>query len=234
MNNNSLKITEKNKKLLETVIGISIFSALAFIVAFVFNIIPPVAGFLSLDAKDAVISIASLIYGPIAGVLISFIAALLEFFTFSTTAWYGFIMNFASSAVFALTAASIYKIKRSINGALAGLLSAVIMTTGVMLLLNSFVTPVYLEKFLGMPENAATEMVVELLPKVLLPFNLAKSIMNAAVAMLLYKPIIMALRKVKFVSGGKSSMSFNKKSVLILTIGIVALAVSITILLLIW
>ena len=95
----------KNKIYLDTAVGISIFSALAFIIALVCNVIPPVAGFLSLDAKDAVISIAAFIYGPIAGTLIALIAALVEFLTFSTTGWYGLIMNFASltlSIVFAL------------------------------------------------------------------------------------------------------------------------------------
>ncbi len=223
-----------NKDHLVKVIGISVFSALAFVVAFICNIIPPVSGFLSLDAKDAVISIASFVYGPLSGVIIAFIAALLEFLTFSTTAWYGFIMNFASSAVFALTAALIYRFKRTLNGALIGLLAAVIATTGVMLVLNNFVTPIYLVQFMGMPKTVATETVIDLLPKVLLPFNLAKSIMNAALAMLLYKPVVIALRKARIAKGGNSSVGFNKNSVMILIIGGVALAASITILLLIW
>ena len=214
--------------------GVAIFSALAYVVALVCNVIPPVSGFLSLDVKDAVISIAAFIYGPISGVLIAFIAAFIEFLTFSTTAWYGFIMNFASSAVFSLVAAFIYKFKRTLNGALIGYLSAVILTTGVMLILNNFVTPIYLVEFMKMPESVAIDTVIDLLPKVLLPFNLAKSIMNAAVAMLLYKPIVSALRKAKIAHGGKSTVSFNKGSVVILIVGGVALATSITILLLIW
>ncbi len=225
----------KNKDYLKTVIGISIFSALAYVVAFVCNIIPPVAGFLSLDAKDAVITIASFIYGPISGIIIAFIAAFIEFLTFSTTAWYGFVMNFASSAVFALTAALIYRFKRTLNGALIGLLCAVITTASVMLFLNRFVTPIYLFDYLkAMPEGAAVEYVKSILPTVLLPFNLAKSIMNASVAMLLYKPIVLALRRAKVASGDASAVKFNRSSVYILVIGAVALVVSISVLLLIW
>ena len=108
----------------EKYIGIAIFSALAFVVALVCNVIPPIAGFLSLDVKDAVIAIASFIYGPIAAVAISFIAALIELITFSTTGWYGFVMNFASSAVFSLTASLIYSRHRNINGALASFFAA--------------------------------------------------------------------------------------------------------------
>jgi riboflavin transporter FmnP len=225
---------KKNKTYLEKVVGISIFSALAFVVALMCNVIPPVQGFLSLDVKDAVIAIASFIYGPISGVLIAFIAAFIEFLTFSTTAWYGFIMNFASSAVFSLTAALIYKFRRTLNGALIGFFSAVIATTGVMLLLNSFVTPIYLIEFLKMPEAVAKSTVVELLPKVLLPFNLAKSIMNASVAMLLYKPIINGLRMANLIPRSEHKSSFNKNTIIILSVGGALLAASVAIFIVLW
>ena len=222
---------------LERVIGISIFSAFAYVVALVCNIIPEVAGFLSLDAKDAVIAIASFIYGPISGVIIALIAALIEWITFSTTAWYGFIMNFASSAVFALTASLIYKQKRTVNGALIALMSAILATTGVMLILNRFVTPLYLTSPIspmgGLPKEVANEMVLELLPKVLLPFNFAKSLLNASIAILLYKPVLAALSKAKIVKTKSASLSFNKNTKIILAIGSCALVVAIVIVLII-
>lgn len=227
--------TNKNKNTiyLEKVIGISIFSALAYIIAFVCNIIPPIQGFLSLDAKDAVISIAAFIYGPISGVIIAFIAAFIEFLTFSSTAWYGFIMNFASSAVFTLTAALIYKKIRTINGAIIAFSAAVISTTGVMLLLNNFVTPIYLHKMIGLPKAAAVQMVVDLLPKVLLPFNFAKSLLNAAISIMLYKPVLTALSKAKIVKTKSSNLSFNKNTKIVLAIGSIALIASVAIFLVI-
>lgn len=209
-------------------VGTAIFASLAYVVALVCNVIPPIAGFLSLDVKDAVIAIAAFVYGPVSGVVIALVAAAVELFTFSTTAWYGFIMNFASSAVFALTASFIYKFKRTLNGALVGFFLAVIATTGVMLLLNTFVTPLYLEYYVGMPAEAAGKTVMELLPSVLLPFNFAKALLNASVAMLLYKPITTALVRAGLASG-KRSFTFNKSSVLILTIGGVCLIASIVI-----
>ncbi len=220
---------QKNKIYLEKVIGISIFSALAVIVAFVCNVIPPIAGFLSLDVKDAVIAIAAFIYGPISGVIIAFLAAFIEFLTFSTTAWYGLIMNFASSAVFTLTASLIYNKKRTINGAIIAFLSAVIATTGVMLLLNNFVTPIYLTKFVGMPETAAVATVIDLLPKVLLPFNFAKSLLNASVSIMLYKPVLAALSKAKIIKTKSANLSFNKNTKIILIIGSACLVASVVI-----
>lgn len=223
--------TKKNST--KTYVGIGIFSALAFVVAWVCNIIPPVAGFLSLDVKDAVIAMASFIFGPISAVIISFIAAFIEFVTFSTTGWYGLVMNFASSAVFSLTASLIYRSKKTLNSALIGFLGAVVATTGVMLLLNIFVTPLYLVQFIGMPESVATKTVTDMLAKVLLPFNFAKSLLNSASAMLLYKPLTEALRRARLIEGGKK-IAFNKNSVIILIAGGVSLALALTILLIIW
>ena len=215
---------------LEKLIGISIFSALAFVVALICNVIPPVQGFLSLDVKDAVIAIAAFIYGPVSGVIIAFIAAFIEFLTFSTTAWYGLIMNFASSAVFTLTASLIYKRKRTINGAIIAFTAAIIATTGVMLLLNTFVTPVYLTSpLVGMPKEAAKSMVIQLLPKVLLPFNFAKSMLNAAVAIMLYKPVLAALSKARIIKTKTASLNFNKNTKIVLILGSVCLVVSVII-----
>ncbi|MBO5009234.1 MAG: ECF transporter S component [Clostridia bacterium] len=223
-----------NKTDLKKYIGMGIFSALAFVVALVCNIIPPVAGFLSLDAKDSVIAIASFVYGPVSAVVISFIAAFIEFITFSTTGWYGFVMNFASSAVFSLTASLIYKRLRSLNGALIAFFAAVIATTGVMLLLNRFVTPIYLFDYLGaMPEQVAKDYVISILPTVLLPFNFAKSLLNSSIAMLLYKPAVSALRKTG-IAKGNAKMEFNKSSVIIISVGAVALISALVILLIIW
>ncbi len=213
---------------LKKVCGIAIFSALAFVVALVCNVIPPIAGFLSLDVKDAVIAIASFIYGPISAVLISFIAAFIELLTFSTTGWYGFVMNFVSSAVFSLVASLIYRKIRSINGALVAFFAAVVATTGVMLILNIFVTPIYLFDYLKiMPEAAAREYVMSILPTILLPFNASKALLNSSVAMLLYKPLTVALAKAKLVQGKATKLTFNKYSIVIIVIGTLALAAAI-------
>lgn len=225
---------EKTKKFdTKKLVGIAMFSALAYVVAYVCNIIPPVSGFLSLDVKDAVIAMASFIFGPVSAVVISFIAAFVEFITFSTTGWYGFVMNFASSAVFSLTASLIYRSKKTLNFALIGFFSAVALTTGVMLVLNIFVTPFYLVQYMGMPMEIARGTVTELLAKVLLPFNFAKSLLNSATAMLLYKPLTEALRGAHLIEGGKK-IAFNKNTLIILIVGAVALITSLVILLIIW
>ena len=220
----------KERQYLEKAIGIAIFSALAFVIACICQVIPPIAGFLSLDAKDAVISIAAFVYGPISGIIIALIAAFIEFITISTTAWYGFVMNFASSAVFAFTSSVIYKYRRTYNGALVAYFCAIVATTGVMLVLNRLVTPIYLVSFVGMPKAVATDTVIGMLSNVLLPFNFAKALMNSAIAMILYKPIATALRRTNLVRGKAMGTKFGKQSIITIIIGTLALVASLVIL----
>ena len=224
--------TNKRQSSVDTrrVVGIAVFAALAYVVALVCQIIPPIAGFLSLDFKDAVIAMASFIYGPISAVLIALVAAFIELVTISTTGWYGFVMNFLSSAVFSLTASLIYRRIKSINGALIGLFSAVVATTGVMLLLNIFVTPLYMAQ-VGIPLDTAG--VIEMIPRVLLPFNFSKALINSALAMFLYKPLSQALRRIGFAAGDAKSMKFNRSTVITLSVAAACMTVAIVILLII-
>ena len=221
MQTNTNKTTKK-------IVGIALFSALAYVVAFTCKLIPPVAGFLSLDAKDAVIAIASFILGPICAPVIALIVATLELLTFSTTGLYGFVMNFASSAVFSLTVSLIYKYRKSFTAALLGFLSSVVATTGVMLLLNIFVTPIYLRS-IGVPNPD----VISMLPGILLPFNFAKALLNSAIALLLYKPLITAMRRAHLIEGGVHKTEFNKTTLLTVCIGVAALTVGVVIVVLI-
>ena len=85
----------KNKNTVKLVAGVGIFAALAIIVSFATSFIR--VQFLSLDAGDIVIVLASFIYGPLAGVIISAISSLVSFFYSGTGPW-GMLMDFVSSA----------------------------------------------------------------------------------------------------------------------------------------
>ena len=198
-------------------VGIAVFAALAFGVTLVFRI--PVS-FLTFDAKDAILVVASFIYGPVAAVVMSLITSLLEI-SISDTAVIGAIMNFISSATFAGIASLIYKRKRTFNGALIGLFTSVAVTTAVMMLMNILITPFYL--------GVERSVVISMLPTVLLPFNFAKTLMNGAIAMLIYKPVAIALRRAKLLDGKPMDTKFGKQSVITIILGTVSLAVAITV-----
>ena len=212
------KRKNQNRKITEAVVGIAMFAALAYGVTFVFRI--PVS-FLTFDAKDAVITVASFVYGPIAGVVMSLLTALIELFTVSGTGFYGFVMNFVSSAVFAATASGIYKLWRNPRGAVLGPVLAVLTMTGTMLLMNLWITPIYM--------GAPRDQVVAMIPTPLFPFNLAKGLLNAALAMLLYKPLSVALSRAGLVGRGeeKKSFSWNRTSILIAVVSLLMIAAAV-------
>jgi hypothetical protein len=85
-------------------------------------------------------------------------------------------------------------------------------------------------KSIGIPMTSAD--VVAMIPKILFPFNFAKSLMNSAIAMMLYKPLSVALKRMKLIEG-EVNVKFNKNSVIILTVGAISLAAAVVILIVI-
>lgn len=164
---------------------LAMLCALAYIVMMVGRI--PIVLFLKYDPKDVIITIGGFIYGPMSAFAVSAVVSLVEMMTVSDTGVIGCVMNILSSCSFACTAAFIYKRRRSMKGAVIGLIAGWLTMTAVMLLWNYCVTPYYM----GYPREA----VANLLLPAFLPFNLLKGGLNAAIAMLLYKPVVTGLRK---------------------------------------
>ena len=165
-------------------VNLSMLSTIAYVVMVVGRI--PVVSFLKYDPKDVIIVIGGLIYGPLSALLISVVVSLVEMITVSDTGWIGFVMNVLATCMFACTAAFVYKRSNSMMGAAAGLIGGSLLATAAMLLWNYLVTPIYM----GIPRAAVAAM---LLP-VFLPFNLLKTGLNSALTMLIYKPVVNALR----------------------------------------
>lgn len=203
----------------QRLVGIALFSAFSFAVTFVFRI--PVA-FLTFDAKDAVITVAAFLYGPLSGVAMSLIAALLELVTVSSTGLYGFLMNFLSSAVFSFVAAGFYSRWRRPKGAILGVSLAVAAMTAAMMLFNLLVTPLYMQ--------VPTAEVASMIPTLLLPFNLAKGLLNAALALLLYKPLSVALSRAGLIGyrEEKKKLSWNRTTLLMLSATLLMVAAALT------
>ena len=179
---------------------IGMLCALAFVVSF-FKI--PVILWLKYEPKDVIIAIGGFVLGPVSATIISFLAALIEF-PFSETGLIGAIMNAIASCAFVCPAAILYKRRHTLRYAAIGLVSGVIVATGVMLRWNYFLTPLYM----GYPREA----VAELLIPAFLPFNLLKTGLNTAFTLLLYKPAVTALRRAKLMPDtGISGQAPTKK-----------------------
>ena len=226
---------QKNIESLKKMTGVAVFAALAYLSMIVLRI-PDIGGFLTMDLKDVIITISAMFFGPLSAVIISVVVPFFEFLTISGTGVYGLIMNILSSLTFSLTASLIYKYKKTIGGAIIGLLSAVFSVTAVMMIANLVITPYYM--------NMPTSAVAALIPKLLLPFNLTKALFNAAVTLILYKPLTAAMRKTDFFGRKRSCVSAEKTSeekkkekirtVLLWSVGIAVAVVSMLVIIFVW
>ena len=203
---------QKTKRL--TMIGM--LSAIAFAVMVIGRV--PIVLFLKYDPKDVVIVIGGFIFGPLSAFFISLIVSLIEMVTVSDTGFIGCIMNILSTCAFACTAAVIYKKDHTLKGAIIGLVCGVLLMTGIMLLWNYLITPIYL----GYPREA----VVELLILAFLPFNLLKGGINSALTLLLYKYVVNTLRKAKLIEESKSApVKVNNTGIALVSLFVLATGV---------
>lgn len=202
---------------------LALFTAMAYAVTFAFRIN---VSFLTFDAKDAIVCIAAMIFGPASGVIVSLLIATIEQLTVGDTGFWGWLMDFASTATFSAVAGYIYAKRRNILGVAISLTSAVLATVTVMLLCNLLITPIYMKVEIG--------QVIALLPTLLLPFNLAKSVLNAGLVLALYKPLVTALRGAKLLpvsanaSNGSTVQSFwSIRTLVFILIAIVLVCASV-------
>lgn len=187
----------------KTITSLAMLTAVAYAVMLLSKLLPSVNGFLDFDFKDVVICISGFVYGPVAAALVATVVALIEMFTISHTGIIGCIMNVIATVAFCCTASFVYKKVHTKKGAVIGLTLGTAALVVVMLLWNYLVTPLYQ----GVPREVVTAM----LPTVFFPFNLAKGGLNMAATLLLYKPIVTALRKARLVPES-SAASAGKQS----------------------
>ena len=182
---------------------VALFCALSYAVTLLFRIN---VTFLTFDIKDCMITIGGLLFGPWASVSISAVTALLEGITVGDTGFYGLLMDFVSSASFAVVASAIYHYRRDLLGAVIGLVSAIFCMTAIMLGMNLLIVPLY-------TPGVDVATVAKMLPTLILPFNLTKAVMNAALVLILYKPVATALRYARVkLPGAAQSAAPSKRS----------------------
>ena len=182
-------LTRRNisaQKLKKLVVA-AVFCALAFVSMFIMRIN---VMFLTFDAKDAVVTIAGLLLGPLYSLAISVAVPIIESITLGDTGFWGLLMDLLSTMIFSCTCALIYKHKKNIKGAVVGLVSSVLAMTAFMILFNLFIVPLYTPNF-------TIAAVAEMVPTLFLPFNLTKATLNAAIVLILYKPASTALKATK-------------------------------------
>ena len=207
---------------LRTWVSMSMLTAIAYVVMYISKLLPQVFGFLQFDLKDTVICIGGFIFGPLAAAIISIVVPVVEMFTVSDTGPIGCIMNILATASFCCTAAFVYRRIHTKKGAVIGLALGVLSLTAVMLLWNYLITPLYMPSF-------TRAQIAAMLPTIFLPFNLVKGGLNMAVILLLYKPVVTALRKAHLIPESQTIVESKKLNAGFLLFSLFLLATFVTI-----
>ena len=157
---------------------LALLSAMAFLVSLL-SLFPliPVVPWLLYDAKDVIIVLGGLIYGPVASLIVSGISALLEVMVKGGT-WIDFIMNVIASCSFACVVSVMYKHHKNKKGLYKGLILGVFSMTLAMVVWNYVMTPIYYH----MPREA---VVAVMIPGII-PFNILKASINGVMIIALY------------------------------------------------
>ena len=179
----------KNRNSAKKLVLIAMLAAVAYVIVCLIRV--PVVLFLNYEPKDVIITIGAFLLGPVCGFVVSLLVSLLEMVTISGTGPIGALMNLLSTCSFACTAAIIYKKRRTFSGAIIGLAVGTVAMTAVMVLWNWLITPLYM--------GVSREVVQGMLIPYFLPFNLFKATLNCALVLILYKPLVTALRRASLV-----------------------------------
>jgi len=169
--------------------AIGILTGLSVVLVFLIHVpIFPSAPFLEYDPADIPILLVAFAFGPVAGVISTVIASIIQGLTVSShSGFYGILMHILSTGSYVLVAGLIYSFKRDKVGGCIGLLAGLVVSAFVMAVANLIITPL----FMGVPIEAVKQMLIP----VIIPFNLIKSGINGVIVLVIYKPISVYILK---------------------------------------
>lgn len=170
--------------------GMAILSALAIVLLYIPGLkfpIFPMAPFLEYDACDIPIMFATFSYGPISGLIVTFIVSVIQGLTISSqSSFYGILMHIIATGSFTLSAGFLFAfLKHKKFNQIASLAISTVVGSicwlVVMILANMAITPL----FMKVPFS---ELMKIMLPAII-PFNLIKASVNGTIGAILYIPL---------------------------------------------
>ena len=179
------------KRRIVRLVGTAIFSAISVLLyitkvpPFVFPIFPGMFSFLEINFSEVPALIAGFAYGPISGFIVLIIRLLIKL-PMSSTLMIGEVADIIYSTSFVVTAAIIYKYKRTFKGVLLALGIAFVAQLTVSALANYFIIyHLYNREFFGghIPFTAEKFILY------VIPFNAIKNTIITAITLLVYKRI---------------------------------------------
>lgn len=168
-------------KKVEWLVKMALLTALSLALMYLVRFpIFPMAPYLEYDMADVPILIGTFMYGPGAGLLLTGTVSMLQWLLVSPqSGWVGGLMHFLATGGFVLAAGTLYHRFHTRKGAVLALIVGATAMTALMVPLNLWLTVHY--------NGAPLEAVKALIWPIIIPFNLIKGGVNAAVTFLVYK-----------------------------------------------
>lgn len=162
---------------------IGMLGAVAFAFMYFDFPLPLFPTFLKYDPSEVPALIATFALGPGVGIAVETVKALLiQLLRSGTTGGpFGIFMNWLAGVTLVGVAGAYYLVEHTKRGAIRSLMFGVLAMTGVMIVANIWLTPI----FFGIPRD----QVIALVLPALLPFNLLKGAMSSLVTYFVYKRV---------------------------------------------
>ncbi|MEA4879962.1 MAG: ECF transporter S component [Synergistaceae bacterium] len=174
----------------------ALLSSVAAVLMYLDMAIPIFPAFLKMDLSDLPALIAAFAWGPAAGVLVELVKNLLHAFT-TSTAGIGEAANFLIGSALVVPAGMIYRQFRIKKGALAGLVTGILIMALTAALANYFLLLPFYSRLI--PLEKIIDLSSRILPAVhdkftlvlyaIVPFNLLKGTLVSLMTLWLYKRI---------------------------------------------
>lgn len=181
MSEQSKNINFKNTNKWDTkqLVTMALMCAIGALLAFVQIPLIPGISFLTYDPSFVPALVVGFAFGPGAGVAVGSIAVVIYGLIMGD--WVGALINVIMCICFVLPAAAIYRKKHTMAGAMVALAVSV-----VTVVLGAFATNLTVGVWFW---YGSPDVIMPLLLPAVLPFNMAKAILNAALTLVVYKAV---------------------------------------------
>lgn len=173
---------------LKSFVTIGMLSSLAFVLMLIKFPIPPFPPYLTVDFSDIPALIAAFMFGPAAAILVELIKNIIDYIVVGSEAGIpiGNIANFLAGITFVLPTYYVYKRLNATKGLVFSLVVGTLFMAVFMSVLNYFaVLPAYIA-LLGWDPMSASAL-RQLVVTAVLPFNIIKGLIIAAIFIIIYK-----------------------------------------------
>lgn len=168
-----------------TLVTLGVLASIAVLLSLVNWPLFPSAPHLRFETADVPVLIAGFAFGPGAGLMVTFIMAVLMAAITGLDGAVGALMHFLSTGSLVLAASFVYRRYHTLGGAIAGLIAGTIAQTLVMPLVNLAIIPLIY--------GFSRQQIVAMLP-ILFAFNAVKAGLSSILTFLVYKRVSWLLK----------------------------------------